>query len=234
MNSGGKSAHAAPGGRPARWLLQAVGEILEIDQALAQIRIGSLHHAAFVVSSRTFCTAASAVRPLRIASAIRADPAAIGGEHAVGFENIAVLADAEPAMRRRPVRRSLRASPRPHGVGVRARPSTSSATNWRISSLGSCSTAGPIASPGLSRMPSSRTGSIAAGLALRYFERVDEFAAGDKLGDDHRDRLQYLDLVLVIMAQRAVLHDQNAQHAAAAQDRHAHQRMIDLFAGFRP
>ena len=69
--------------------------------------------------------------------------------------------------------------------------------------------------------------------AFRHLVRVDQFAAGDQLGDDHRDRLQDLDLVLGVMAQGPVLHHQHAEDPAAAQDRHAHQRVIDLLAGLR-
>ena len=36
------------------------------------------------------------------------------------------------------------------------------------------------------------------------------------------------------MAHGAVLHHQYADHAAAAQHRHAHQRFEDFFAGFWP
>ncbi len=63
---------------------------------------------------------------------------------------------------------------------------------------------------------------------------LDQLAAGDELGQHHGDGLQRLDLVLGVVALGAVLHDEDAEHAAAAQDRHAHQRVIDLFAGFRP
>ncbi len=69
---------------------------------------------------------------------------------------------------------------------------------------------------------------------LLPLQRVDQLARGGELGQHHGDGLQRLDLVFVVVAQRAVLHDEHAEHAARAQDRHAHQRVIDLFAGFRP
>ena len=65
-------------------------------------------------------------------------------------------------------------------------------------------------------------------------EGADQLAARDELGEHHGDGLQRLDLVLGVVALRAVLHDQHAEHAAAAQDRHAHQRVVDLLAGLRP
>ena len=63
---------SAPGAVPAgEMLLQPVGEILEIEQPLAQIGVGRPASCGVRVSSRTFCTAASAVRPLRTASVMR-------------------------------------------------------------------------------------------------------------------------------------------------------------------
>ena len=55
----------------------------------------------------------------------------------------------------------------------------------------------------------------------------------DHLRQHHGDGLQRLDLFLVVLAARAVLHDQHAQHAAGAHDRHAGQRVIDLLTRFR-
>ena len=71
-----------------------------------------------------------------------------------------------------------------------------------------------------------------AAAAFRHLVRVHQLAAGDQLGDDHRDRLQGLDLVLGVLPPRPVLHDEDPEHALAAQHRHAHQRMVDLLAGF--
>ena len=60
-----------------------------------------------------------------------------------------------------------------------------------------------------------------------------QFARGDHLGEQHRGRLQRLDLFLGIGAARAVLHDQHAERRAAAQHGHAEERLVDLFAGLR-
>ena len=57
-----------------------------------------------------------------------------------------------------------------------------------------------------------------------------EFARCDHLGKKHGGGLESLDLFLRIGAPRAVLHDQHADRRAAAQDRHAEERLIDLFA----
>ncbi len=68
-------------------------------------------------------------------------------------------------------------------------------------------------------------------MTLRDFERVDEITARRKLRDDHRDRLQNLHLVLAVMAQCPVLHDEDAENPVAAQYRRAHQRMVDFLTG---
>ncbi len=59
-----------------------------------------------------------------------------------------------------------------------------------------------------------------------------EFARRDHLGQQHRRRLQRLDLFLRIGAPRAVLDDQNADRRAVAQHGDAEERLIDLFARF--
>ena len=107
-----------------------------------------------------------------------------------------------------------------------------SATICRIETRGWCSTARPIAIPSFSRSPSRRAGASARSARI-VSSRRDEVAAGDQLRQHHRDGLQRLDLFLVVFAEGAVLHHQHAEHAAAAQDRHAGQRVVDLLAGFR-
>ncbi len=60
-----------------------------------------------------------------------------------------------------------------------------------------------------------------------------QFARGDHFRDHHGGGLQRLDLFLDIGALGAVLHHQHAERVAGAQDRHAEERMVDFFAGFR-
>ena len=60
---------------------------------------------------------------------------------------------------------------------------------------------------------------------------TDDVTGRDQFRQHHGDGLQRLDLFLVVLATRAVLHDQDAQHAAGAHDRHARQRVIDFLAG---
>ncbi len=62
---------------------------------------------------------------------------------------------------------------------------------------------------------------------------VDQLAARDHLGQDHGDDLQVLDLVLGIDALGAVLHDQHADSPPAAQQGHAEEGVVRVFARFR-
>ena len=53
------------------------------------------------------------------------------------------------------------------------------------------------------------------------------------LGQQHRRRLQRLDLFFRIAAPRAILHDEHAERIAAAQNRHAEEGLVDFFARLR-
>ena len=60
-----------------------------------------------------------------------------------------------------------------------------------------------------------------------------QFAGGDHLGEHHRCRFERFELVFAIVALRLVLHDENAKASPGPQDRHAEEGMVDLFTGFR-
>ena len=72
-------------------------------------------------------------------------------------------------------------------------------------------------------------GRLGAGLGER-----GQLAGGDHLGQHHGRGLQRLFFFLRIGAAGAVLHHQHAERIAGAQDRHAEERVVDFFAGFRP
>jgi hypothetical protein len=75
------------------------------------------------------------------------------------------------------------------------------------------------------RMP--RRG-LGAGLGQR-----GKLAGRDHLRQHHGGGLQRLDLFLDIGPLGAVLHDKHAERVAGAQDRHAEERVVGLFAGLR-
>ena len=219
--------------RPSRQvLLQPVGEVFEIEKTLAQIGVADLHHAGAGVV-RDFlhrCLGGQAAAD-RIGDAHY--PAAIGGKHAIGFDYVVMLAVAELTARRdqlvdRLAHRPDRATKTPE---------------LRIDVLGDdladddpglVQHRRPDRHAGIQPNPDDPDRERYPAVTLRDFERVDEMAARRELGDDHRDRLQKLDLVFAVMAQCPVLHDENAEDPVAAQDRRTHQRMVDFFAGFGP
>ena len=149
------------------------------------------------------------------------EPTAVGGEHPIGFDDIAVLTRPEPSARideridRLLHRRDRIAQPLLFGDRVFCHDLPNDDL-WLMQERR------PDRQPGIEAQPveTDRQGRAAA--ALGHFERIDQLAAGGELGDDHRDRLQYLDFVFGVVAGRAVLDDEDAQDAVAAQDRHAH------------
>ena len=62
----------------------------------------------------------------------------------------------------------------------------------------------------------------------------NEAAGRDHLGNHHGGGLQGLDLLVAIMPLGAVLHGEDADCVAAAQDRHADEGVINLLARLRP
>ena len=70
---------------------------------------------------------------------------------------------------------------------------------------------------------------LGAGLGERQ-----KLARGDHLRQHHGGGLQRLLFLLGIGPAGPVLHHQHAERVAGAEHRHAEERMVDLFAGFRP
>ena len=84
--------------------------------------------------------------------------------------------------------------------------------------------------------PDARDGDRQQRRALHgvQFLGADQLAGGDQFGDHHGDRLEGLGLFVGVVALGPVLHRQNPLNPAAAEDRNAHQRVVNLFAGLRP
>ena len=216
---------------PGEHLLQTICEILQIEQALAQIGFGDLHHPA-----ARFVAHLLHRRLGREPAAHRLvdppEPAAIGGEHPIGLDDVAVLAGAEPVagidQRIDGLLHLSHGLPQPPFFGGDVL-----GDDLPDHDPGFMQYRRADRQPGVEPDPIEPHRHRRAAAALRHFQRIDQFAAGGQLCDDHRDRLQYLDLVLGVMARCAVLHDQHAEHPPATQDRHSHQRVIDFLAGFR-
>ena len=90
-----------------------------------------------------------------------------------------------------------------------------------------------LAQPGTERNPFETLRQGPRILADARLFAADHTAAGNQLGEHHGDGLERLDFFVVIVALGAVLHHENAKDTAAPDDRHAHERGIYLFAGFR-
>ena len=209
---------------------QAMAEVFEVMQAVAQIRIGRAQHARAGVGLHAldggFRGEAGADRLMQLVR-----PALVVGEHAVGFQHLAMLAafgdvaalqhaveiGAQLCQRRVELLDFLRqvfgdvildddARLMQHDMAER------DAVGQHRAGL-------------VQRMP---RGGLGAGL-----RQCCQFARGDHLRQHHGGGLQRLDLFLDIGALGAVLHHQHAERVAGAQDRHAEEGVVDFFAGFR-
>ncbi len=210
---------------------QAVGEIVEVVQPVAQERIDLAlqtgAHVALHLLDRRLGRQAVADRLVHAPH-----PAAVVGEHAVGLQHVAMLAGFARCRRATACRRRTAGgwrSPRRAGaVSCAASSPISAVTTTR----GSCRTAWPRPTPS----PSAHAGERDRPLEVERdaaARQARQFADRDHLGEHHRRRLQRLDLLLVVGPVRPVLDDQHAERAAGAQDRHAEERAVDFFAGLR-
>jgi hypothetical protein len=212
MNSAGSSGPLAPGG------------------PLTQIRVGDLDHAALGFVAHLLHRGLGG-QPAAHRLGDAPQPAAIGREHAVGLDDVAVLAGSEAAALvhervDRLLHRRDRAVEAPQ-LGVDVLGDDLADHDPRLVQHRRGDRQTRVETDAVE--PHRQRG---ADQAFRHLMRIDQLAAGDQLGDDHRDRLQDLDVVLGVLARRAVLHGEHAERASAAQDRHPHQGVVDLFAGF--
>ena len=209
---------------------QAMAEILEVVQAVAQIRIGRAQHARAGVGLHALDGGLRGeAGGDRLVQLVR--PAVVVGEHAVGFQHVAVLAALG----------DVAALQHAVEVGAQFRQRGVEPLDFLRQVLGDVigdddarlvqhdmaerDAVGQDRAGLVQRMP--RRG-LGAGLRQRR-----QFARGDHLRQHHGGGLQRLDLFLDIGALGAVLHHQHAERVAGAQDRHAEEGMVDFFAGLR-
>ena len=210
---------------------QAIGEIVEIVQPLAQERIGLAQHAGAGVGLHAFD------RGLRGQSGHHrflqlVDPAAVVGEHAIGFEHVAMLAALDHvAVLEKLVEIGAQ---RLHG-GIEMLQFLRDIVGNEIGDddarlvqhdMAERNAVAQCAALDVHRAPRR-------GLGARQRQRR-QLARRDHLGEHHRGGLQRLDFFFRIGAPGAVLHHQHAERVAGAQDRHAEEGVVDFFAGFRP
>ena len=213
-------------------LQQAIGNVLKVVQALAQIRIADLGHAdPGVLMHLLHRRLGRQTRLDGLGDARR--PSGVLGKHPVGFQHIPVLADKSQVVGFK------------HLVEGIAHPADGIAQpfHFQLRILGH-----QFLHHHLRLMHDGHADGDAAGQAdplkahrqhcvavhRRQFVRAHQVTGRDQLGQNHGDGFKGLDFFFGVMAPAFVLNDQNADHPAAANDRHADQRMEDFFAGFRP
>ena len=214
---------------------QPAGQVLQVGQPLAQIGVGDAAHAVAQFAGdalhRRLGGDAAADH-----LADPAQPAGIGGDQAVGLQHLA-------RARHRPLP--------PSGT-----PAAISSSSPRC--IRSDRGVQPAPAPPPGRRPAGaaaraaapcsthRADGDAAGRAACRRRRAGRWRrrpppppsaappAGQQLGQQHGHRFQLVDLLVGVVARRAVLHRQHAQRAAGAAHRHREHRGERLLAGLRP
>ncbi|MGY4354280.1 hypothetical protein ACVW0J_000773 [Bradyrhizobium sp. i1.7.7] len=209
---------------------QAVAEILEIVQPVTQIGIGGAQHPRAGVGLHAldggFRREAGGDRLMQLVR-----PALVVGEHAVGFQHLAVLAALGNVA-------TLQ-----HAVEIGAQLGERGVEPLDLlrQILGDVvldDDARLVQHDMAERDAFREDGAdllrrMARGRLLARLGQRRQFAGGDQLRQHHRGGLERLELLLDIIALGAVLHHQHAERVAGAQDRHAEEGVIDFFAGLR-
>ena len=209
---------------------QPVAEVLKIMQAVAQIGIGGTQHARPCVGLHAldggFRGEAGDDRLMQFMR-----PAVIVGEHAIGFEHVAMLAAIgnvaafQHAVEVGPQFCQRSIEPLDFLGQVLGDVIGDDDARFVQHHMAERDAVGQDGAGLVQRMP---RGGLGAGLRQR-----GQFARGDHLRQHHRGGLQRLDFFLDIGALGAVLHHQHAERVAGAQNRNAEERMVDFFAGLR-
>ena len=207
---------------------QAIGEIVEVVQPLAQERIGLAQHARAGIGlhpfDRSFRRQSRHHRFFELVN-----PAAVVGEHPIGFEHVAMLAAFDHV------------AVFEQFVEIGAQRFDGGGEMLQL--LGDV--VGDVVGDDDARLVQHHVPKRDAFAQRRSLQmhrtargqliaRTRQLAGGNHLGEHHGGGLQRLDFFFRVGAPRPVLHHQHAERIAGAQDRHAEERMIDLFAGFRP
>ena len=230
MASCGRLPVAAVPTPPDEQPQQAVGEIVDIVQPVARMRVGHAQHArARVVAHALHRGLGGQAGEQRLVEP--PPPAMIVSEHAEGLQHLAMLAGARHvAALHHVVDRAGQildglGEPAPLELdilGDQARDDDARLVQHDMAERHAFG-------DGQSGEPRRE---IAARLGADLV--AHEPARGDRLGEHHGGGLQRLDLLVAILPLGAVLHREHADCVAAAQDRHADEGVIDLLARLRP
>ena len=218
-------------GAPDQLMQEAVGEIVEVVQPIAQVGIALAQHAGAIVGLHALDGGLGReTGEHRLAHA--AQPALVVGEHAESLEHLAVLA----------VMGDVAVLDELVDGGAHGADRLLQALDLDLHVLGddllhdhARLVQHHVAEP-------DAVGEADAALVERAAHREAgagrrqglQLARGDHLGEHHGGRLQRLDLFLRVGAVGPVLDVEHAESVAAAQDRHAEEAVIDLLARLRP
>ena len=209
---------------------QAMAEIFEVMQTIAQIRIGRAQHAGAGVGLHAFDGGfRGQAGGDRFMQFVR--PAVVVGEHAVGFQHVAVFAAVgdvaalQHAVEIAPQLGQGRIEPLDFLRQVLGDVIGDDDARLVQHDMAERDAVGQDRAALVQRMPG---GGFGAGLRQR-----GQLARGNHLRQHHRGGLQRLDFLLDIGALGAILHHQHAERIAGAQDRNAEEGVIDFFAGLR-
>ena len=207
---------------------QPVGEFVEVMQPLAQIRVRRPQHArARVRLDALDCGFGG--EPGRHGFFQPVHPAAVVGEHAIGFEHVTVLAavgdlaafEQHVEIRSHGFDRRFQAFQLlRHVVGDEIGDDHARLVQHHVTERDA------VVERHAGQLQRAAGGGLGAGLGDR-----GQLARGDHLGEHHRRGLERLLLLLGVGAPRPVLHHQHAEGIAGAQDRDAQERVINLLAG---
>ncbi len=216
---------------PRQHAQQAVGQILEVVQPLADIGVAGLGEAgAVLVADPVNGRLGGQARAHRLLQ--RPVPAPVVGEHAIGLQHLqrgaAQLAlaafqhDVDAGLERRQgLGQTPFLSDRIVGQQLFRRQRGLVLDDHAIGqALGELLALQPFRAVGRH-------------LDVAQFVLCQQLARGDRLGQDHGDGLDVLDLFLVIATGSAVLDDQNPDGPAAAEQGRAEEGVEGIFARFR-
>ena len=212
-------------------LKQPVGQVVEVEQLFPDIRVVQLAHAgARVVLDALHRRFRRQAVLDRLADARQ--PAAILGEHPVGFQDVVMLAAFHAGHAQQVVDRGVHHFQRlPEALDLVLRVLGDHLADGELRPVQHRQPhrKAPVEADAV--QPGRQQGRVGDG---RDLLRADQFAAGGQFRHHHGDGLEGFDLFLEIDALVLVLDHQHAAHPAAAQDRHAHQRQESVLAGFGP
>ena len=199
---------------------QAVGEVVEVVQPLAQVGVGRARHAGagggLLLLDRDLGGEAEVDRGLH-----PPDPALVVGEHPVGVQNVAVLAGGGEVVGGQHL---VDLGAQRLDAGVQTQPLALRVVADRVGDddLRLVQHDGAFGDAFLADEAADREGQLVEPRRL-HRPGADEGAELGHLGDDHGHHLEGVDLVVGVFARLAVLDHKDAEDLAEALDRHAEE-----------